>query len=98
MKPAITPEVLRSLGIVLPKEKEDVLVAVLQQNLEERIGADIIETLTPEKADELNKLAEADDEAVTSKWIVENVPDYAQIIQDAYDILLGEVVNSADSL
>ena len=92
----IDPAVLHAIGITLEPDKEAELLAKLQQTLEERIGEAIIELLSPEQAAELEKLVDKGDEAEISTWIAANIPDYAEIVQDEYDILMGEVAQNAD--
>lgn len=98
MQPTIDPALLRSVGIALSPGKEAELIAQLQKTLEERVGLEIIDQLDDEKAAELeNVSAEGDQEAQTA-WIAANVPDYEQIVQDEYDVLMGEVAERAGKL
>lgn len=94
----IDPAVLQALGIALSPEEEAVLVAKLQEALEERIGAEIMSFLSEAEAVELQRLAETGSPEQIREWVTVHVPDYQAIAQDEYDILMGEVAEYADEL
>lgn len=96
MNKTIDPALLRAMGIILDPQKEAELIAKLQQILEERIGSTIIESLSPEQAEELEELVNKGDESAVSAWISANITDYEQIVSDEYDMLMGEVAQDAD--
>lgn len=98
MKPTIDPATLRAAGITVSADKEAKLIAMLQVMLEKRVGEDILATLSPEKAAELDEVAKGNDEAKIGQWIADNVPEYEAIADDAYDILMGEVATHFDEL
>lgn len=92
----IDPAVLHSIGIVLDPAAEAELIEALQKALESRIGLAIIELLDEDAAVELDKLTDEGDQAKVSEWIAVHVPEYQQIVQDEYDILMGEVAKDID--
>ena len=92
----IDPAVLHSIGIVLDPAAEAELVEALQKALESRIGLAIIELLDEDAAAELDRLTDERDQAKLSEWIATHVPDYQQVVQDEYDILMGEVAKDVD--
>lgn len=99
MQDYITKDELLSLGIDLSDQDIDSLIAHLNDTVEERIGAEITESLTDEQLSQLLDLQEAtDDDDKIGEWIAAHVPDYEQIVQDNIDITLGELAENADGI
>ncbi len=94
----ITPQTLHDLGINKSEAEESALIAHFEETLHERVGVNIIDVLDDEQAKKLIELAEAGDEAKTQEWLQQTIPAYGQIVQNEYDILMGELADSADSL
>lgn len=99
MQDYITKDELLSLGIDLSDQDIDSLIAHLNDTVEERIGAEITESLTDEQLSELLDLQEStDDDNKIGEWIATHVPEYEQIVQDNIDITLGELAENADGI
>lgn len=92
----LTPTILENLGITLSSESFQSLSEHFETTLDERVINEIIVELSPEKAQELANLHQADDETV-AKWLKDNVPDIAEIVADEVDILLGEIAESGNA-
>lgn len=92
----ITPETLQELGIELGDATEE-FMQELNQQINERVGAALLELLDDEEAKELIKVSEGGDDAATTEWIVTHVPDYKEVVQDEVDILLGELAQSEEA-
>lgn len=100
MQDYITKDALLALGINLGDQDIDSLLAHLNDTVEERIGAEITESLSDEQLQELIALQDAnpeDDEKI-GEWIAAHVPDYEAIVQDNIDITLGELAEGADDI
>lgn len=97
MSKNIDKETLKALGITFSEEKEATILEALQTVLEERVGEAVAEVLEDDKLADLAKLAEAGDQEVIRKWVIDNVPDYQQIVNDEYDIMLGQLAADADT-
>lgn len=93
----INEQFLKDIGVVLSAEE----VALLSDHFETTLGARIIneiaDELDPQQAEALMAMADRNDPSI-SDWLVANVPALQDIIQDEVDILLGELVESKDSL
>ena len=87
---------LTDLGIELGDATDEFLTHIESQ-IEERVGAALVELLTDNQVKELLALTEAGDEDATQTWIAANVPDYKDVIQDEVDILLGEIAQSNEA-
>jgi hypothetical protein len=74
------------------------LLAHLNEQLEERVGAEITEALSDEKLAEFVEVQESDDDEKVGAWLQANVPELQEIVQDEIDILLGELAENADGL
>jgi hypothetical protein len=92
----INTTVLAQLGIELDPAQQKSLLEHIQATLEERVGMAIYDLLDDEEAAEFMKLSEQDDEAKIKAWLEANVSDYKEIVQDEYDILLGELADNAE--
>lgn len=87
----ISPQTLTDLGIDLPSDKLEELLDHLQDTLEKRIGEEVVSFLTSTQLDEYLKLQETSDLEAQSKWLKKALPDLDEIVEDEYNILLGEV-------
>lgn len=98
MQDLITEDALTAMGIQLSDDDMKALVQHSNDTLNERVGADIIESLSDEQLEEYVTLQQSDDEAKLMAWMAENVPDLKQIVENERDIVLGELADTADSL
>lgn len=96
MQDYITKDLLKTLGITLDDANADSLIAHMNETVEERIGAEITESLDDKQLAELVKLQETASDEEIGKWIAAHVPDYQQIVQDNIDIVIGELAEGAD--
>lgn len=97
----ITPGQLRAVGIDLPDEQMQELIIHIQNTVNERIGEEVVESLTDEQLEELIALQGSrgsDDDDRVSAWLRDHVPDYEQIVDDNTAIVIGEVVANADAI
>ena len=94
----ITKDALLALGINLDDQDIDSLLAHLNDTVEERIGAEITESLSDEQLQELIDLQENATDEEVGDWIAKHVPDYKEIVQDNIDIVIGELVDGADEV
>lgn len=94
----IDKNLLTSIGITLPENEEADFLQYLYTTLEERVGTAITQLLNDDEFDELMDLELKADDATIEAWIRTHVPDYANIIQDEFDILMGELADHANSL
>lgn len=98
MNPIITRELLEQAGINLENKDIDALLAHLNQELEERVGAEITASLSDEQLKEMLDIQEHATEDQLVDWMTENVPKLDQITQDEVDIILGELAENADGI
>lgn len=97
-QPLITRELLDQFGISLEGRDEASFIQHLNDTLEERIGAEITESLDDEQLKTLLELQEKGSDEEVGAWIDQNVPELQQITQDEIDILLGEVAENSDEI
>lgn len=97
-EPTITPAQLAEAGVNLPEDQIPELLDHLNEELEERIGEEITNTLDDEKLEALVQLQENGTDEEVSNWLQANVPELEQIVQDEIDILLGEIAENAEEL
>lgn len=90
-----TPSLLADLGINLPADAEAELLEHLTTTLQERVGLAIFDLLDDSQAEALITLQEHGNEKVIADWIQTNVPDYQDVIQDEYDILVADLAENA---
>lgn len=98
MQDYITKDALLALGINLEDQDVDSLLTHLNETIEERIGAEITDSLDDAQLEELLKLQETGSEEEVGKWIAAHVEDYEQIVQDNIDIVVGEMAENADGI
>lgn len=89
-----TPELLADLGIKLPADAESELLDHLTNTLQERIGLAIFDLLDDGEAEALIALQEHGNEAVIADWIQVNVPEYKDIVEDEFNILVADLAEN----
>lgn len=87
---------LASLGLNLPEAEAETFKAHFLETLEERVGLAIFDLLSDEEAEELLSLQDNDE--ASSAWIKQHVPDFEDIVQDEFDILMGETAENAEAI
>lgn len=95
MQNYITEESLKKLNINLGDQDVVSLLEHLNETLEERVGAEITDSLDDEKLKTLVDMQENATEEEVGAWLQENVPELEQIIEDETDILLGELAENS---
>ncbi len=98
MQPIITKELIESLNINLSGQDAETLLTHLNETLQERVGAEITESLGDEQLKDLLDVQEKGDNQAVAVWLQANVPELEAIVQDEVDILLGEVASSGDAI
>lgn len=94
----VTIETLKSFGIEVNEATVNSLLEHVNNTIDERVGAEITESLTDEQLKQLLEIQDNGTEDQIGEWIAQQVPDYAQIIQDNIDITLGEVAENTDNI
>lgn len=94
----ITQSTLDALGIDLTGQDVESLLTHLNDTLQERVGAEITETLNDEQLKTLLDMQENANEDEIATWLEANVPDMQQIVQDEIDIIIGELADSSDQI
>lgn len=94
----ITAQHLQQLGITIAENDAVSLLEHLNNQLQERIGASIAESLDDEKLQQLLDLQDGGDDEAVGTWLDANVEDLQQIAEDERDILLGELAENTDSI
>ena len=94
----IEAKLLRSLGILLDQKHEDAMLEHLQETLQERVGLAVAELLEDDELKEFYDLVQKENEAELTEWLSDNLPDYKEIIEDEFDMLMGEIANDAPVL
>lgn len=97
-QPLITKELLDEFGVELGDQDVTSLLDHLNATLEERIGAEITDSLDDTKLKELLDLQEKASDEEVGAWLEANVPELQQIAEDERDILLGELAENSDGI
>lgn len=93
----VTVQTLRDFGLTVDDATVDALLQHLNDTIEERIGAEIVEALDDDQLKEMLAIQDAGDDAL-GEWIAAHVPEYEQIVQDNIDITVGELAENTDAI
>ena len=97
-KTFITAQTVQDLGIEVKGQDLEALLAHLNETLQERVGAEIIESLDDEQLKVLlDKQENANDEEL-GQWLEATIPDFKEIVSDEIDILMGEISENSDGI
>lgn len=90
---------LKDLGLEeLPADEKKKMLAHIYETLELRVGMKLAENMTDAQLDEFEKLADANDEAGSLKWLETNVPNYRDVVIAELEKLKAEIKNSAPQI
>ena len=90
---------LNELGLEkLPADEKKKMLAHIYETLELRVGMKLAENMTDAQLDEFEKLADANDEAGSLKWLETNVPNYRDVVIAELEKLKSEIKNSAPQI
>jgi hypothetical protein len=92
----ITQQQLNDYGIYVDKDENEVLIEHLNETLEERVGAEIIDELNDKQLAKYLQLQQGGSNEDIASWLEQNVPDLKGLVQDEIDILLGELAENVD--
>lgn len=94
----ITTDTLHDLGIHKSEAEEAALIEHFTATLQERVGMTILDLLDDEQATQLLELTEKDEPDETTAWLQLTIPEYPEIVEAEYEILLGELADTAEKL
>jgi len=94
----ITPTLLAAAGVNVPEDEIVDLILEANDELDERIGEQITESLDDKQLKELVDLEENGTDEQVAAWLDKNVADLQQIIEDERDILIGEIAEDAKNI
>lgn len=93
----ITRQFLTDIGVEMSEADFAAFSEHFESELDERIVNEIVDELSPEQAEELTVYKQKSDEEL-QQWLVENVEDLGEIINEEVTILLGEIAENSQSL
>jgi hypothetical protein len=82
----------------LPAEEKKKMLAHIYETLELRVGMKLAENMSDSQLDEFEKLADANDEAGSLKWLETNVPNYRDVVVSELNKLKIEIKQSAPQI
>ena len=88
---------LEDIGVEIDVQTFKALSEHYEETLNERVIAEIVDELDEKRLEELHTLnvGEAD---LLRAWLIANVPQLDEIIEDEAAILLGEIAESSDRI
>lgn len=94
----ITTNDIAALSLEVSEVDLTSLLEHLNETLEERVGAEIAESLDDTQLAELLQVQESGDTAAMEQWYANNVSELEEIVADEKAILLGELAENADGI
>jgi hypothetical protein len=91
----ISPTLLAAAGINISDDEIVAFVEQVNDELDERVGQEVTESLDDEHLAALVELQEKGTDEELAIWLEANVSELQQIIEDERDILLGEIAENA---
>lgn len=88
---------LQTIGVTIDEPMAEAFNDHFEETLKQRVLDGVIDTLSDQELEELISIREQGDE-VLQNWLQERVPDFKQIVEDEVAILIGELVENADSI
>ena len=97
MSALLNKEFLSRVGVEIDDVTYDLLSDHYEHTLNERVMTEVVNYLDEVKLIELNEIKNADDETIRN-WLMTNVPELDEIIEEEVAVLLGEIAKFADNL
>ena len=94
----LSKQFLNTLGIELDDASSEASSQHFEDTLNSRVIEEIIDILEDDQLEQLTALRDNGDDEALQNWLVENVSDLSEIIQDEVAILLGEIVENSDEI
>ncbi len=97
MSELISREFLESIGVVIDDETYASFAEHYESTLSQRVIGEIVDELDEAQLSELSLFRDMDAEHLQT-WIVDNVPQIGEIVEDEIAILAGEIAEGVDSI
>ena len=94
----ITEETLQAFNVTLEGQDKALLLEHLNETLQERVGTEVAATLSKAKMEELLDKQESLNDEEMGAWLMQNVPELPQIVEDEINILMGELNENSDAI
>jgi hypothetical protein len=88
----ITQKTLEALDVDLTGEDVEALLDHLNETLQERVSAEITESLNDDQLKTLLELQESASDEELGTWLEENVSGMQELVQNEIDILISEII------
>ena len=98
MNQYITEETLQAFNVTLEGQDKELLLEHLNETLQERVGTEVAATLDEAKLKELIEKQETASDEEMGAWLMQNVPELPQIVEDEINILMGELNENSDAI
>lgn len=95
MEPLITPALLASTGINVPDDQVEEYLDLINDQLAERIGESVIESLDEATVEKLADMQETASDEELNNWMQANIPQLNDIIRQEIDIILGDAAENS---
>ncbi len=95
MEPLITPALLASTGINVPDDQVEEYLELINDQLAERIGESVIESLDEATVEKLADMQETASDEELNNWMQANIPQLNDIIRQEIDIILGDAAENS---
>jgi hypothetical protein len=94
----ITEETLQTFNVDLTGKDQESLLEYLNETLQERVGTEVAAMLDDTKLKELLDKQETASDEEMGAWLMQNIPELQQIVQDEINILMGELDENTDAI
>lgn len=94
----VLSDFLQSLDISLDNNSYNELVSSFENSLMSNVTDSIADQLDDNQLLQLKSLLDNQNDEALQSWLVNNVPNLKEIVQDEVDILLGDIAEKNDQL
>lgn len=97
MTALLSKEFLEIIGVKIDDIEYDLLSNHFEHTLNERVMTEVVNYLDDSQVIDFARIKDSDDDTLRA-WLIENVSQLDEIIEEEVAILLGEIAEHADSL
>lgn len=94
----LTPELLADAGLTdMTKEQTRLALQDIYNTLELRVGRRLANKLTKVQLAQFEKQISANDDQAALSWLRANAPDYREVVQDEYQLILDRLNGATEA-
>jgi len=92
-------DIIKEFGLEnFSSEEQAEFIKDIGENLKLRVGMKFAEIMSDDQLEQFQAVMDSDDDEAATKWLVANVPNYAQLVADEMQAIKSEIQHTVDEV